>query len=253
MLSIRFPSFTVLGAPYDGGAPHGFYVKRGGLQGLDGTPTGAREAISRPAAHGEFDLPVFRGPRVITIDGIAVARSEWDLQHLRSLITGCGATGDRVSVSVTHQGHLLSFSARVVEASFVDRGDRSRRAVADFMLNLVCADPRKYGKRADYSGNSVTVSHDGNFPASPVVTVAGPRTGPYTISGPDGRQVTVTQSLTAGQTHRIDFRTGRITRNGVAQLNALGRADLWTIPPGTQVPMAISSGLMTVTVTDTYM
>lgn len=253
MLSIKFPHFEVLGAPYHQGVPTGLYVKRGGLAGFDDMPAGRREAMGRDMEHGEYDLPVFRGPRVPSIEGIAVASSDFDLARLRSLVTGCGATGGGIDVFTSHQGQDLKMRARVLEASFVDRGMRGRRLLADFSLHMVCADPRRYGESHTYFGSSVQAFHYGNFPASPVVEVAGPRSAPYTINGPGSRQFQVTQALTAGQTHRINFRTGQVLRNGAVQSGAIGRADLWTVPPGGQTGMSISSGSMTVVVPDTYM
>ena len=253
MLAIKFPGFEVLGAPYAQGVPNGFYVKKGGLKGFDDMPAGRRDAISREMQHGEFDLPVFRGPRVPSLEGIAVAASGFELAKFGSLITGCDADGSGIEVFKTHLGQTLRMRARVVEAAFSDRGSAGNRLLGDFSLHMVCADPRKYGENRSYAGGSVSAFHYGNFPASPVVEVVGPRTGPYTISGPGGRQFTVTQSLAAGQTHRINFRTGQVFRNGAVQSGAIGRSDLWTIPPGAQVAMSISSGSMTVTVSDTYM
>lgn len=253
MLSIKFPHFEVTGAPYQQGAPGGLFVKKGGFQGFDDMPSGRREAVARPTAHGEFDLPVFRGPRVPSIEGVAIAHSAFELAGLRSFVTGCAADGQSVLISIEHQTQNLSMHARVIEATFTDRGSRGRRVEADFSLHMVCADPRKYGDRNTIAGASVEAFQRGNFPAAPVVEVVGPRSGPYTITGPGGRKVTVSQSLTAGQTHRIDFATGGVTRNGSRQLGALTHFTPWSVPPGTIVPMSISAGSMTVVVADTYM
>ncbi len=253
MLSVKFPAFEVLGAPRAQSDPAGLFVKAGGLKGFEGLPAGRRQAIERPMAHGEFDVPVFRGPRILTIEGVAVAQSGFDLAGLRALVTGCGAAGEQIKVSYELQGTSTYFTARVLETVFTDRGHHGRRLIADFTINMVCADPRKYGAGERFAGASVTVFQYGNFPATPVVEVAGPRSGPYTITGPGGRAVTVAQSLAAAQTHRIDFASGTVTRNGARQLGALTHFTPWTIPPGSQVPMSISAGSMTVTVTDTYM
>src|SRR5690606_26136953 len=92
---------------------------------------------------------------------------------------------------------------------------------ADFQIAFRAVDPRKYGEPGSFSGSSVQVFHRGNFPASPVVEVAGPITGPYIVSGPGGRSITVAQSLSAGQTHRIDVASGYLYRNNVRQIGQI--------------------------------
>lgn len=253
MLSILFPTFEVVGSNYRGGDPAGLYVTKDGLKGYEDMPSGRRDAVARPSAHGEFDLPVLRGPRVISVTGVAVASSAFELAGLRSLVTGCGADGGVVPVVFNHQEESLSVSARIVQVTFTDRGYRGDGVVADFSIHMVCPDPRKYGERRLFSGSSVQVHHYGNFPASPVVEVVGPRAAPYTVSGPSGRSVVVSQALTSGQTHRIDFASGGLFRNGVRQIGGLTHYRPWTIDPGKQTTMSISSGSMTVQVADTYM
>ena len=250
-LTISLPGCTVTGHTPDDGPIVGFFVEADGWEGWDDGVSGRRDALPRPSAHGEFDLPVTRGPRTVTLKGQAVARNAFELGRLRSAWTGIGADGDRFPITVDHQDETLSATARTIDARFKDTGNRGRRCRAEVSLELLCADPRKYGTITEVSGNTVTVANRGNFPASPVVTVAGPRSG-YTITGPEGREYQVTQALAAGQTHRIDFRTGLLYRNGSPQLGAIGRAELWAIPPGRQISMAISSGSMTVSVADTF-
>lgn len=231
---------------------YGFVVTDGGFSGWEGSPSGRRAGVVRPGAHGEYDLPVFKGSRLVTIKGQAIARSAFDLGQYRSQLIGLGADGDAVDVQVKQHGMTLRASARVLDCGFTDRG-RDEQPTGKFSLELVCADPRKYGEQRPFVGSSVQVHHYGNFPASPVVEVAGPRTAPYTVTGPGGRQFVVNQSLSAGQTHRIDFRSGRLYRNGSLQIGQTGRSDTWAVPAGQRVTMGISSGSMTVKLADTYM
>lgn len=252
-LEIQLPGCTVRGRPVHGQPVEGFYVGKNGWKGWDDSTAGRRNAVPHPSAHGEFDQPVFRGARVVTIDGHAFARSEYDLGNLRALWTGVGADGDLVAIHARHQGEFLRAAGRVITATFNDAGYEGKLLRADVSLEMVCADPRKYGEAHTFTGASVDALNYGNFPASPVIEVVGPRTGPYTITGPDGRQIVVTQSLTAGQTHRLNFADGGLYRDGVRQLGAVSVFQPWTIPAGRSVPMGISSGQMTVHVTDTYM
>ncbi|MHA3682780.1 hypothetical protein ACXR2W_00765 [Leucobacter sp. HY1908] len=253
-LRISFPGVQVLSRPLDGGELHGFFVAKGGWEGWDDGVVGVRDSVSRPGQHGVYDLPVLREARVVTLRGHAFARSEFDLGGFRDALMGVGADGGSVPMSVAHLGQTLRADVRVLSASFEDAGLNDGRSRAEFTLHLECADPRKYGERRTFSGGTVDVHHMGNFPASPVVTITGPRAAPYTITGPGNRVVQVNQALTSGQTHRIDFRTGRVFRNNALQVGVLGQAGFWAIPPGKTSVMELSQGgSMTVALDDTYM
>ncbi|MGX1932040.1 hypothetical protein [Microbacterium resistens] len=67
----------------------------------------------------------------------------------------------------------------------------------------------------------------GNFPAFPVVEIPSAPAG-YTIASSAG---TFTVSgATAGGTHTVDLRNGRVRRNGT-EMPGVGRGDLWAVPP----------------------
>lgn len=250
MLEIRAGGLVILGRPAGHGLPRGLFVGPGGFQGWDDAPAGRRAGVDRPTAHGSFDVPVWRGERVVTIDGPALAYSESELGHLRSRVTGLGSDGRRVRLTVDHQGKTLWADGRVVEATFRDSGARGRRLHAKFSLQIVAADMRKYGPVVAFPGASVQAFHYGNFPSAPVIEVAGPVAAPYTVAS-QGRSYTVTQALTSGQTHRIDMATGWLYRNGVLQTGAVSSAQTFEVPPGQ--PVAVTGpASMTVKVTDTY-
>lgn len=251
MIQIRFPGLTMFG-----GAVHplrGFIVKEGGLAGFEDLPDGDSGSSSRPQSHGSFDLPVFRRLRLVSISGWAFASSGFELSHLRDQLVGLGAAGGLVAFSLEDAAGTKSTEGRVISCKMPQHGRDHPVRWSPFSLSIECRDPRLYGEQHTFTGASIAAFHYGNFPASPVVEVAGPRSAPYTISGPGGRQFVVAQALTAGQTHRINFRTGQVFRNGALQSGAIGRADLWSVPPGSQTAMSISTGAMTVTVPDTYM
>ncbi len=252
-LEIMLPGCRVAGRFPDSGAVPGLYVLKDGWSGWDGGVPGRREAIERPGEHGEFDLPVLRGARTITLNGVAIARDAHTLDRLCDQVTGVGADGARFIMTVSSRGSERWARARTVTAEAVDAGVRAGWLRALFTIELVCANPRKYGTLRHFDGAAVQVSQRGNFPAAPTVLVEGPITAPYTVSGPGGRSFQVTQSLSAGQSHAIDFRYGRVTRNGVQQDGVIGRADTWAIPPGRPVAMSISAGTMTVQIADTFL
>jgi hypothetical protein len=234
MLRITASRVVIRGRPEDDADPVGLFVAPDGFGGWDDGGTSARrDAAERPGQHGEFDVPIFLGARTPVVDGIALARSEADLASLRHRVMGIGADGKRFKLTVEHQGENLWAWARRVTATFIDSGRRQTDLLmASFQLQFVCTDPRKYGELHTYpesgTATSVTAFHWGNFEAHPVAEIPNAPAS-YTVSSPGG---TFTVSgATSGGTHRIDMRTGRVTRNG-AVMFGVGSGDLWAIPAG---------------------
>ena len=227
-----------------------FVVEPEGLTGWYDGPGTRGASVDRPMAHGAFDLPVFRGVRVVTVSGNVIASSEFELVKLRDSLTGLLADGELGVLTVADSGGAQHVSVRLSgDPKFSPHPSGLEGA---FQVAFKAVDPRKYGEQHSFEGSTVQVHHYGNFTASPVIEVVGPRAA-YTVSGPDGRAVQVTQALAAGQSHRIDFLKGRVYRNGSLQFGVLSEANFWTLPPGKRTSMSISSGSMTVHVDDTYM
>lgn len=235
MLEIRGEGRVIRGAPTPA-AETGLFVGRDGLQGWQGLPARRREALLRSLSDGGHDVPVRLPERVITIDpGIILADTEFDLQRWCDQVNGWGARGGRFPLTVKHLGQTLTATARVIQAEAVDMQRRSGRHLrGSFSVQLVAADPRKYAEPVTYTidtaGGFVWVPSWGNFPAHPVIEIPNAPSS-YSVTSPGG---TFTVSgVTAGGTHRIDMRTGRVTRDGVWMQGA-GTGRLWAVPDGTQ-------------------
>lgn len=252
-LELRFPGLTIYGAPNQSPALPGFYLARKGFEGWDDGVSGRRERIDITGGHGEYDLPVLRGARLVTLKGHALARSPFELGQLRSQIMGLGADGDKVRMHVEHHGRVLWADVRRLDATFEDVGSDGTRTRAEWALDLLAADPRKYGTETrSFTGGTVLAHHFGNFPAKIQAVVRGPRAAGYEITGPGGRKVVVSQALETLDHHTIQFWSGRVYRNGTRQLGALTVFQPWTVPPGPPTAMSCSSGPMTINITDTY-
>lgn len=260
MLRIQAAGVTFLGRP-DEQSPRveGLFVGPDGFEGWeDGGGDTRSESVDRPAAHGEFDSPVFLGSRVITIDGHALAWSPAELGHIRNRVMGLGGNGDRFQLTVEHQQETLWASARRgTKPTFKDAGIRHGLLRARFSVHLVCRDPRKYGEVRTFGpATALTVFQYGNFPGIPELIITGAMPSGYAVHGPDGKQFIVSQALSADQTHRLDFRTGRLYRDNVLQIGAVSNGGTWTIPVGSAVPMTLApvsgAGSMTVRVPDTF-
>lgn len=248
MLHIRIAGREILGGLREPQRVRGLIVKPKGFQGWQGLSKVRRDALARAVEHGEHDTPVYLGSRVVTVDGWVFGDSAEEVGHLSDSLTGLFAAG-RTRVQITHQGKTLWADGRVVVAECDDSG--ADELVSEFELQVVFADPRRYGKTNVFPevgvASAALVSHYGNFPAFPVVEIpAAPAA--YTVSS-EGRVFSVT-GATAGGTHRIDLRRGRVYRNGV-EMPGVGRGDLWTVLPGPATTFLMSAPGR-VKVTDTY-
>ena len=242
MLRIRIGSTVILGRPDDvQKRVEGLFVAKNGWVGWDdGGGEIRREAVPRPSSHGEFDLPVFQGSRVFSIDGHALAWSELELGHLRSVVNGIGATGDRVKVTVDHQGQTLwAMARRGAKPKFEDSGIRHGLHRAKFFLQFVAADPRKYGELRTFADGEAAF-HYGNFPATPRYTVLGTAETGYTVTGPGGRQVVVQRPLAPSAPHVLDFATGGLYIGGSRVMGAITKYEPWSIPPGSEVTAVVN-------------
>lgn len=253
MLRIDVGGVSIIGRPDEfSSRVEGVFVGPDGFHGWEDGVDVRRESVERPAQHGEYDLPVFNGSRVISVDGHALAWSEYALGHLRNRIMSVGAAGTRTQIAVTLQGETLhAMVRRGAKPTFVDAGIRYGLHRARFALFLVAADPRKYGTTAEFPAGSAAV-HYGNFPATPRLLI-GAGSGGYTVTGPGGRQVVV-GTAPAGA-HYIDFASGGLfTAAGVRQVGAITVYQPWEIGPGGPGVVATITGSRTLSqrVTDTF-
>lgn len=231
-LTITGSGRTVRGTPTPENQT-GIFVKRDGLQGWDGLPAGRRDALARAVSHGEHDVPVRLPARVITIDVWLIERSLFELGALSRRFRSWGATGDRFTLTVDHQGQELTATVRRISAEANDTGARWGRFLrAAGQIQLVAADPRQYGDASVFpasgTGTAMGVYHRGTFPAHPVIEIPSAPDA-YAVTSPAGTFTVA--GATAGGVHAIDMRTGRVTRNGV-WMPGVGRGPLWAIPEG---------------------
>lgn len=207
-----------------------------------------REEIGRPVAAGAFDIPGYLPQRVVTIEGTLLASSAALLQHQIRGLEGFGTDGEKFRVMVDDDHGTTWRDVRLAQSASVDERDET---TADFVMSLWAADPRAYGESRTFLGGE-SAYHYGTSSAIPTLEVTGVYPSGYTVSIP-GKSFVVTQALTAGQTHRIDMRTGWLYRDNVLQSGAVSRAETWVIPPGQEVTHSITgAGVLTVTVVDTY-
>lgn len=227
-----------------------YTIERDGVSLFGGAGV-RRDLVERSNAHGAFTMPGFLEAKPIQIRGDIHSRSLAEQERDMAALSAVLAEGGQIELVVNSTSHE-TLRASVEQMSGPQMKIEVPGKFARYQLSLRAPDPWWRAAPRTFVGSSVEAFQYGTFPAVPVVSVVGPRTGPYTITGPSGRQITIAQSLAAGQTHRIDFETGRVYRNGALQLGAVSKFQPWTVPPSGRALMSISAGSMTVTVSDTY-
>ena len=241
------------GVILNGFATTGFIIARDGFVGWDESTSTKRDSVVIPQAHGSYAVRGFRDVRVLTVTGICLADSEQQLQLFGAQLTGTGADGNAVRVTVDHSGATTwadGYLDGETKFSMFAAGQAANFAIAMWFPN-----PRKFGNTLTFA-SGVPANHYGNFPAAPVLTVTGSMPSGYSVAGPSGKVFTVTAAIAAGQTHTIDLATGYLKVNGVLTFGAVSRGDLWVIPGGasvthTLVPVS-GSGVLSAAVTDTF-
>jgi len=220
---------------------------------LDFESSARTEAIDRPTDHGEFDTPVLRGAMLITGSGWARASSMAALRAMRTQFRGLLADGRSGLFTFDEDGSELEMTVRLYgQPRFKFRGSTLR---ADWSFKFRAANPRMYGVTHTYGPDAAvsSIQHDGNFPASPVLTVAGSDGGGYTLTGPGGRLVTVTEPLVTGHPHTIDFATGGLYVDGARVLGGVSVYQPWAVPAGVDVSCSVDAGTVQVEVRDTFL
>jgi phage-related protein len=248
MLEASIGGILFEGAPAD--PTEAFVIDPEGWSGWDEGVTMRRDETARPGTHGAFDAPGFMSARVVSISGWIIAPTPSALATMRTQLTGLLSDGGSDTLTVeTAAGETWAEVRLAGQTAVTVQGSETE---ARFQVQFWSPDPRRYGAAHSFGPGAslTTVEHDGNFPAIPIVTVAGAVTAPYTVAS-QGHSVTVTQSVTSGHEHTIDMGTGWVYLDGVLQSGVTSAVDVFTIPPGGPVTVTGPS-TMTVDVVDTY-
>lgn len=219
---------------------------------LDGVGT-RRDSIPRPSAHGDFDVPTYLSGRVVSIVGMVHAGSVSAYEAAIADLTGLLADGSSGEMSVAQASGTLTAMVRrdgEPDIQHVVYGQTAR-----FRVQFWAADPRRYGVTHTYGPLSTVtgVSQDGNFPASPVLTVSGSSGGGYTVTGPGSRLITVTEPLVTGFPHTLVLASGALMVDAARVLGGVSVYEPWTVPPGVSVTVSVSAGTVAVEVRDTWL
>lgn len=224
-----------------------YTIERDGLRGWFSGVGSRSDARNREIGHGMFPAPTYLDGRVITLEGHIFADSTIGFQVAVSRLESALAAGGTGVMTVQAEHTTWADVARygTPDVSVLVPG-----RVGRYQAQFLAFDPRRFGESRSFPGASVSVYHYGNFEATPDVTVVGPVTGPYTVTV-DGKEFTVTQSLSSGQTHRIDVDAAWVYRDEVLQTGVVSKAERLRVPPSQQVSVSGPSSMM-LTVPDTW-
>lgn len=240
------------GLTFDGGLARQTPYTLAFVTGLGGVGV-KRVKVDRESAHGRFPAPGFLEERGITWGGLILTDSPAEQDHAMRALAGQAGLAE-VSRFVS-QGPK-TYWADVERAEIPDPEILVYGRVASYRCRVEAPGSLLYGETHTYTGTSVSAYHYGTSPAIPDIMVTGTMPSGYRVNGPGGAQFIVSQALTAGVTHRLDFANGWLFRNGVLTQGAVSRAQVFTIPPGAPSTVSLTpvsgSGSLTVKVTDTF-
>ena len=224
-----------------------FTVESDGLKGWFESVDVRRQDTDRPSSHGSFRAPTFRTGRVVSLAGLvrtdSPATQEAAMRQVSSLL-GNGQEG-----RLTVEGPLGVTWADVVLNAAPEVRMLAYGTTARYRLEFWAHDPRRYGVLRSFGPGALhTVYHRGDFPAHARYIIPNAAAA-YRLTSPVGDFVV--SGATAGGTHEVDMRTGRVYRNGTL-MPGVSSGVTWAIPPGPGWVQSISTGSMTVQVTDTF-
>lgn len=207
-----------------------------------------REDAPRPLAHGSFSAPGFLAARTISLSGTIIAPTASELSHMCDKLEALlvGVESSRLSVQEDDGRVTWADVGLAMQGQAVPFGDGQ---TADFQIQFWAPDPFRYGETLSYGpASSVQVFHYGGIPVEPVITVPNGAAS-YTITSPGGSFSV--SGITSGGTHRVDMRTGWVYRNNVL-VEGVGVGNTWTVPPGLPWTHSISTGTLSVAVTEKF-
>ncbi|WP_435108936.1 phage distal tail protein [Nocardiopsis synnemataformans] len=232
-------------------------------EGWTGSPPPRVDLTDRPQRHGAFDAPSYRTPRVITLEGVAIAPSRATKERAKDTFAALLADGSRLFPLVVRE-HTAT---RQVRVRLTD-GSRTRDTTPyafEWSLQVTAPDPTRYShqeRRAttapptrppglafplafplgfgEEQGGRFTARNAGTIPTAPRWEITGPCVDPVVQHAVTGEHLAFDITLRSGQRLDVDVdaRTvllGTSTSPGsVSRRSALRSGSRWfDLAPGT--------------------
>ncbi|MBG6085808.1 phage tail family protein [Zhihengliuella flava] len=200
------------------------------------SPAPRSDSTVRVGGDGDFPALVTYGPRYVTLIGSVYAVTHAGLHEANMLLSGLLHSGP---AELTVAGHGPTQSAMADRDGGLDWEDHTD-TYAKWELSLKAPDPRKYGvlrttawtTASRTSPVSVQVSHEGNYPAAPVIEVKGSMTSGFTAWGTGADSFRSLETVNAGELFEVDFGSGLLRKDGAVVFGQTGYTNLAKVMPG---------------------
>ncbi|MEV7091148.1 phage tail protein [Streptomyces sp. NPDC093085] len=227
-------------------------------QGWASTPPVRLALTDRPERHGAFDAPSYRGPRVITLEGTAVAPGRAAKEAAKDRLAAVLADGTALLPLVVTEPHA---SRRVLVRLSSETKITDRKAGAfEFSLAMTAPDPLRYSARLNTrtctlpsssgglvfplefpldfgpgsSGGRLVPENAGTAPTCPVWRISGPCVDPVITNTAGGADLSFGLTLQEGDYLVVDTDARTVLLQGTASRRStlLPGSDWFPLPPG---------------------
>ncbi|WP_345750116.1 hypothetical protein [Microbacterium rhizophilus] len=234
-----------------------YTVERGKLTGWFERPGVKQERTEKMQGNGNFLAPAWRQSKLPAWEGLILTDSLAQQNKAISDLAPLLGDGDLIRLTVrSPEGPVAETwaDAQLDDAPTPEVLVPGR--VARYRVRMYCPGSFRYGEEHTFSSGEAA-SHRGSTDALPSFEVTGSMPSGYAIESSLGT-FTVTQALTSGQKHTIDFADGGLVyRNGALQRGVYAHPrQLWAIEKGAHVVHTLDpvsgSGSLTVKLLDTF-
>ena len=254
---VRVDDFTVWGRHIRAGERlSGFVASRKGLQGfLDGVDRQVQEQ-ARPWRDGVFPVPSTMSGRVLSVDGIALARDWPELMALRRQLMGV-LSGGGFSTLAFDDGDRVYRTEVALLGKPVFTADRWVPDRASFQIQFRAPDPYWLGDDRTVSvrvGQTSTVFQYGTVEVAPVVKLVGPLNSGVRVTVGD-RAFSFGRAVGSGESVTVDQATMRAVSSTAGLVMGVVTGVPLRVPKRGEVPVSVSgggSGRVEVRVVDAY-
>jgi hypothetical protein len=228
-----------------------------GENGWSSGPPIRLELTNRPQRDGTFDAPSFRGARVITLEGTAIAPDPDVKERAKNRLAAVLADGSALAALTVQE--RLSVRRAMVRLSAETKIADTTPYTFDWSLQLTAPDPVRYGDDQhtvacglpqpglgitfpiaawplDFgqpNDGSMTLNNAGTVTTWPVWTITGPCVQPVVRNAGTGDSLGFGLTLYGGDVLVVDVAARTIRLNGASRRGALLPGSIWFgLPPG---------------------
>jgi predicted phage tail component-like protein len=187
-----------------------------------------KETPNRPGAYFQKKK---RPVRILNITGDVRAGSEAELRTTIDELNGILNVSSPVPVIFPDEPEMVYYGIPEIaeegeDFTFIHKGG----------MTIVCPDPDKYGEThtPSFSAGSLAITYAGTAPSFPVLTVTMDSASPDFVISNGTDTLRVIYAFAIGDTLEVDFKTRKVTINGVVNMPTvdLNNPDFFPLMPG---------------------